>query len=540
MAKTKFSINKKKLVEEQGDGYILTRVPNSKMEYYLLFTEDEVLTDDQQTIILEWDSDKELNVLPRVKDEKAESGIRRPNLKEAIAKQQDPTAVIKVKASELYKEYYHYDKNRDPEQREKERRERDIKRREALERSDNPKKNVQKDNREDNQNSGQNIQKTVTNEEAQKPVSSSEKIEQQRAQIQHYSKQQFKEILKGSKQQVNTALYRNINLNPQQMRELRLALKAGLDVKQYNSPFISAKHMKEIRLGAKKGVRLDMQKLDHSLYNSDQIHELRLGFEKKLDVKRYLDPAYNAAQMKEIRLGMQAELDTGKFEDLHMTAAQMHAIRLHMVTQKAENILKIMFEDIRLFLNEKIENITELMRARYQKRGAMTTEQIKEARMDDAIKDTKELLIQSELLPESAYENESLTKEMKQSIKGWQEYLEQQPEQLIGETEREVAKEAAKEICETAGVDLEQAKEEKVIDIQQQEKGKSIEQAVDEIIQEQEGVKEVCKTTETGLEQTKEEKVTNIQRNKIEQTLDEIIQQQQEIGIVEERFEMEM
>lgn len=274
MAKTKFSINKKKLVEGQGDGYILTRVPNSKMEYYLLFTEDEVFTDDEKTIILEWDSDKELNVLPRVQDEKAESGIRKPNLKEAIAAQQNPTGVIKMKASELYKEYYYYDKTKDPEQRKKERQEREAKRKEALERSDNAKnkQNTQKSNETDNKKSTQQTQKT-DNAETQKSISPAEKIEQQREQIQHYSKQQFKEILKGSKQQVNTALYRNINLNPQQMRELRLALKAGLDVKQYNSPFISAKHMKEIRLGAKKGVRLDMQKLDHSLYNSDQIHD---------------------------------------------------------------------------------------------------------------------------------------------------------------------------------------------------------------------------------------------------------------------------
>ena len=542
MAKTKFSINKEKLVEEQGDDYILTRVPNSNMDYYLLFTEDEVLTDDAKTLILEWDSEKELNVLPRVQDEKAQGGTRRPTLKEAIAARQNPTGAIKIKASELYKEYYYYDKTKDPEQREKERQEREAKRKEALERSDNAKnkQNTQESNETNNQKSTQQTQKT-DNVETQKSISPAEKIEQQRAQIQYYSKQQFKEILKGSKQQINTSLYRNINLNPQQMRELRLALKAGLDVKQYNSPFISAKHMKEIRLGAKKGVRLDMQKLDHSLYNAEQMHELRLGFEKKVDVKRYLDPAYNAAQMKEIRLGMQAELDTGKFEDLHMTAAQMHAIRLHMVTQKAENILKIMFEDIRFFLNEKIEGITEMMRARYQRRGAMTKEQIKEARMDDAIKDTKELLIQSELLPESAYENEGLTEEMKQSVKDWQEYLEQHPEKAVKEATEEAAKEAVKEICETAEVDLEQPKEEKVIDIQR-DKGneKTIEQAVDEAMQGQEGVKEVCKTTENGLQQAKEKKVTDVQQNKIEQAVDDIIQQQQEMGIVEERFEMEM
>lgn len=156
MAKTKFSINKEKLVEEQGDGYILTRVPNSKMEYYLLFTEDEVLTDDSKTLILEWDSEKELNVLPRVKDEKAQDGIRRPNLKEAIAEQQNPTGAIKMKASELYKGYYLYDKTKDPEQRKREQQEREAKRKEALERSDKAKgvkQNTQESNAKNNQNS---------------------------------------------------------------------------------------------------------------------------------------------------------------------------------------------------------------------------------------------------------------------------------------------------------------------------------------------------------------------------------------------------
>ena len=90
MAKTKFSINKKTLVEERRDGNILTRVPNSNMEYYMLIGEDEVLSEDESTLIVEWDSDTELDMLSRIWDENAQDGVRRPSLEEAVAARQNP------------------------------------------------------------------------------------------------------------------------------------------------------------------------------------------------------------------------------------------------------------------------------------------------------------------------------------------------------------------------------------------------------------------------------------------------------------------
>ncbi len=483
MAKTRFSINKETLVEEHEDGQILTRVPGSNMEYYLLFNEDDVLTDDKETIIIEWDSDQELNILPRLRGEDGKT--RRPTLKEAIESRQDPMTSIPVKASELYDEYYYYDESKDPEQREKEKRIREQKRREALERSDNAKSRIQKakdnENNTKKQKADKKVEKQQPEKEAkqEKPQTPAEKMEEQRAQIKHYSKQQFREIMKGTRQKLDTNLYRNVDFSHKQMRELRLSMKAGNDITGYNSPHISAKHMRELRIGAKRGVKLQLENLNQSLYNAEQIHELRLGFEKGLNVKHYVDPAYDAMKMREIRLGLQAGLDIEKMTDIHMTAEQMHAVRLRMVLENIEEILKRTFEDIRSWMNEKIENAAEHLIARYQNRQPMTAEQIKDARINEAVKDIKDLLFQSETISETAYKDKGLDEEIKKSIADWKDYMEKHPEQ---EAET-VSKEAAKDVCKAADVELEQPKE-KVVNISENNKAKTLEEAAEEAVEE--------------------------------------------------------
>lgn len=466
MAKTKFSINKKTLIEERGDGNILTRVPNSNMEYYMLIAEEEVLAEDDQTLIVEWDSDEELDMLPRIRDEQAQDGIRRPSLEEAAAARQDPVGSIKVMASELYKDYYHYDKNKDPEERAKEQRIRDQKRQAALKRSDETNKMMETAKRSKEKAKGEQAakntaasgngkkgQQEASEEKAEQqdiPQSPAEKMEQQRRQMKRYTKEQFKEIRRGVRQNVDTSKYRDVEFNPKQMRELRLAMKAGMDVTKFNSPFISAEHMRELRIGDKNGVKLDLEKLDQSLYNADQIRELRLGFEKKLNMKNYLDPSYSAEQMRELRLGQQAGLNTKDYEDVHLTAAQMHFIRQRMIVNNLGEILKKMCEDIRRWLSGKIENITEMLRARYQGREVMTPEQIRDARMNEAVKDIKETLVQSELLPESAYQDKELDQQIKGHVQELAAYTERNPEQKLEQTVKKVAE----EICESAGIEL--------------------------------------------------------------------------------------
>jgi hypothetical protein len=480
MAKTKFSINKKTLVEERRDGNILTRVPNSNMEYYMLIGEDEVLSEDESTLIVEWDSDTELDMLPRIWDENAQDGVRRPSLEEAVVARQNPEGSIKMKASELYDEYYEYDKNKDPEEIEKKQRIREQKRQAALKRSDETKKMTEtakpsKDNTKGKQTgrnttasgngkAGQKGQPEASEEKAEQqdiPQSPAEKLEQQRQQMKRYTKEQFKEIRRGVSQKLDTSQYRDIEFNPKQMRELRLALKAGMDVSKFNSPFISAEHMRELRIGNKNGVRLDLEKLDQSLYNAEQIHELRLGFEKKLDMKNYLNPSYSAEQMRELRLGQQAGFNTKDYEDVHLTAAQMHSIRQRMVLNNLGETLKKMCEDIRQWLSEKIEQITEMLRARYQGREVMTPEQIRDARVEEAVQDIEETLVQSELLPESAYKDKELDSQIKGHVQELAAYAERNPEQKL----EQPVKEVAEELCEVAGIELNNQQEDNVISI---------------------------------------------------------------------------
>lgn len=465
MAKTKFSINRETLIEEQDNGYILTRVPNSNMEYYWLLNEKDIVSSDEMTLVVECDPEQDIAVLPRVY---SGDESRRPTLQEAIREIQEPTSSIFVKSEELYHEYYFYDKNLDPEQRAEQQRIRDQKRQEALARSDaskNMRQQVKQQTVRNNSKSQttnsihQDVQDTSQIQQTQTPA---QRMAQKRAQIPHYTKQQFKEILKCHRQKLDASMISNIDLSHQQMKELRLAMKVGLDVSKYNSPFISAKHMKEIRLGAKRGVRFDMDKLDHSLYNAEQMHELRLGFEKKLDVKKYLNPAYEAAQMKELRLAMQAGLDTRKLEDIHLSVDQMHAIRHQMVLSDIGDVLKRFFEKIRDWISEKIQVGMEHINANLQNRDPMNLDELKEANMKDAIAEIKYTLVQSELLPERAYEDVVIDDKIRNHIEELMSYMES-PEPDV-EKAIEVA---AEDICQAVGAEISVPREEKVVSINQ-------------------------------------------------------------------------
>lgn len=482
MAKTKFSINKATLIEEQKDGYILTRVPNSKMEYYWLLNEKDIISSDETTLIVECDAEQDITVLPRV----VNGDINRaPSLQEAVTSMHNPIGTVSVKAQELYDDYYKYLQNLDPEERAERQRIRDQKREEALSRSDTSKQMKQQASQQHTQI--RNNAEDVSHQQAtlQTPA---QRMEQQREQIQHYSKQQFKEILKGTRQKLDTTLYSNIRLNHQQMKELRLSIKVGLDVSKYNSPFISAKHMREIRIGAKRGVKFDMDKLDHSLYNADQIHELRLGFEKKLDVKKYLNPAYEAGQMKELRLAMQAGLDTRRLEDIHLTIEQMQTIRHQMVMNHLGDILKRFFENVRNWITESIQKGMEEASANLQNREARTIEGMKEDNMREAINDIKYTLVQSELLPEKAMDDIMLDDKIRNNIEELMVYMES--------TEHEVDKAVevkVEDICQAVGAEVEIPKESKVVNMNQKQSD-TLEQAIAEEVDRQ--LKEVYEMDE--------------------------------------------
>lgn len=456
MSKTKFSINKETLIEEESNGYILTRVPRSKMEYYWLLNEKDVLSSDDKTLIVECDAEQDIAVLPRVKDG---DGIRRPTLQEAIEQMNQP---ILVQAQELYNDYYEYDESKDPKQREEQQRIREQKRQEALERMD-VSKNSQNQAKQLSQKQKDNNINTSRGQVSNQPQTPAQKMQQQRETIPHYSKQQFKEILKGTRQRLDTSLYSNIKLNPQQMKELRLSMKAGVDVTKYNSPFISAKHMKEIRLGAKRGVKFDMDKLDHSLYNAEQIHELRLGFEKKLDVKKYLDPSYEAGQMKELRLAMQAGLDTKRLEDFHLSVEQMHAIRHQMVLSNLGDILTRFFERMKEMVGDFVLSGMEKVSANLMNRESRTLEEMKEANMQEAIQDIKYTLVESDILPTRAYEDKGIDSKIREQIDDLVSYMDNEPEADI----QKAAEETAVDMCQAVGAEINIPRDEKVVSINQ-------------------------------------------------------------------------
>ena len=471
MAKVKFSINKETLVVQEQEDYLLTRVPNSNMQYYWLLHQNDIVASDDVTLIVECDSEKEISLLP------SKGGHTPPDIKQAISEISNPMNSVYLKADELYGDYYHYKEGLDPEQRAEMKRIRDQKREEALSRLNTSKDMREAAKQSESSNTSTNnrnvqVNKGIQKEEAvqNQPMTPAQQMAQQRAQQEHYSKQQFKEILKGTRQRLDTSLYRNINLSPQQMKELRLSMKAGLDVSKYNSPFISAKHMKEIRIGAKRGVKFDMDKLDHSLYNAEQIHELRLGFEKKLDVKKYLDPSYEAGHMKELRLAMQAGLDTTRLEDIHLSVEQMHTIRHQMVLSNLGDILKRFFERIREIVSDFVLSGMERASANMLNREPLTLEEMKEATMQEAINDIKYTLVESEILPTRAYDDKDINDKIREQIEELVSYMDNEPEADI----QKAADATVEELCQAVGAEVHVPREEKVVNINQSNKQDNI------------------------------------------------------------------
>lgn len=74
-------------------------------------------------------------------------------------------------------------------------------------------------------------------------------------------------------------------------------VRPGSNTKFQDLKFPDWRVIDEIAEGVKHGVYL----YRYSLYDWRQLHEIRLGLEKKVDVSKYTDPGFNHLQMKEIR-----------------------------------------------------------------------------------------------------------------------------------------------------------------------------------------------------------------------------------------------
>lgn len=480
----KLQINRKSLIHDANQDFTLTRVPNSNAEYYLLIGKEDIVSADANTIVVDWADDKQLDIIPAIREE----GIdwRVPTLKEAVEERLHPSErLIHMTAGQLESNYYHYDDIYDPEKKARIQAEREQLRAEAKAKKEasRTKQTVKDDKREfARQQKNINNQKQAKsqangkseasrNQQMQKPENESK---QETLKQHFYNKQQFHEIKMGVRRNLDTSLYSNIRFNADQMRELRLAMQQGVDIRSYNNPLISAEHMKELRLGAENGVALDLSKLNQTLYNAEQIHELRIGFEKGLNVKDYMDPAYNAAQMKEIRLGQQAGLNTTPYANIHYTPEQMATVRHQLVFQHLKDIFKKWVQDVGAWVSEKLSNMTETLMAKAQNRTVRSPEELREAHMSEAVLEVKTALINSELLPEEAYEDKILDESIKSKLEELIEDYHNKPNNLDGQAAKKV-----KEVCKEAGAKLDM-NQEKLIYV------KSTEEAVEEVMNEQE------------------------------------------------------
>ncbi|MDE6433715.1 MAG: hypothetical protein K2L07_05740 [Lachnospiraceae bacterium] len=472
----KFQINRKSLIHDANRDFALTRVPNSNAEYYLLIGKEDVVSADENTIVVEWADDKQLDIIPAIREEGKD--WRPPTLKEAVEERLHPSEkLIQMTAGQLESNYYHYDDDYDPEEKARIKAEREQLREEAKAKKEvrqSETKRAVKSNRQEfaqDKATNQTERKHQEKQQKQEPADESK----QEAPKQHfYNKQQFHEIKMGVRRGLDTSLYSNIHFNADQMRELRLAMQQGVDIKSYNNPLISAEHMKELRLGAENGVALDLSKLDQTLYNAEQIHELRIGFEKGLNVKDYMDPEFSAAQMKEIRLGQQVGLNTSTYANIHYTPDQMATVRHQLVFQHLKDIFKKWLQDVRAWAGEKISTMTEKLVARTENRAVRSSEELQEARMREAVQDVKTTLINSELLPEEAYEDKELDENIKTKLEELVEDYRNKPDNL----DRQVAKKV-KEVCEEAGAKLDMNQENLIY-------VKSTEEAIEEVMNEQE------------------------------------------------------
>lgn len=446
MAKIKFSINKETLLIGEKNNLIISKVPNSGAKMYTAMPKSNLIEADEKTLYFTMEHDASLPIWDEEPSENQIAGY--------LNNKQD-TNSVKMTAGELYDGWYEYKNYNSREEAAAAQGARSKKQNEIMKKIENTKGKPQQQQTQNQSKSKPQEQHTTQKQEVvsknaprQKELTELEKWEKYRASIKHYSKDQFREIKRGIRQHLDVKQYQNINLSPKQMKELRLALKSNIDVSSWNSPYVSVDKMKELRLGAKHGIRFDMNKIDHRLYNAAQIKELRLGFEKNLAVKEYLNPAYTAQQMHEIRLGLQMGLDIDRYSDIRFSVEQMKTIRMGLVIDNIQDILKRMWERLREVLSNVVDMVIEKTQAEYMHREFRTPEQIKAARIEDAIAEIKYALVESEILNENALDDQEVDFKIREQIKELVNHMENHPEDNVETVTQETSNNICKEVTE--------------------------------------------------------------------------------------------
>ena len=394
--KQKFSINKETLVREENDNVILTRVPNSEGQYFVAFSRNDVVSQNDKTYILELGEEQQIamwNEEPHIKF--AENAQTNPEY--------NNSAMTRLSASELYSDYYTYSESSDPSAKQR--------RQERQQKFSGKKAKSDVQNKAQDASKGEDNANAVPAEEGQNQNNNAA----QKTKVKHYDARQMAEIMKGMMQGVDVDQYRNVDMDADKMKELRLGLRSGVDASPCNNKDISAEAMRELRLGARKV--LEIKDIDVSKYNGEQLRELRLGLQQGLELKvsGYLNSDYEAAQMRELRLGLRAGLDISAYQDVHFTAEQMQQIRYRLVLQNIMQILRNFLEEAKIWLSQRVENLADMLSIKIPTPEIHGLLEEIPAEQSPA-KQIEDILIKSEMADEAVLQSEAVHEELTKSI----------------------------------------------------------------------------------------------------------------------------
>lgn len=449
---TEFSINKETLLERVFENNYLSRIPGTNRKKMTMFSKSNLIREDDKTLYFQYPEEADIPVWETP-----------PSEEEINAYLKNPAEAenwIPVEANELYAGWYEYKEYGSPEERRTGEQQRASRQKEAL---DNGKKTKEPKTQQNNK------EKQIK----EQPIQETQEANQPQPNVNQYNKDQFREIRRGLRQHLDVKQYQNVQFDYKQMRQLRLSLKAHIDVSSWASPYVSAEKMKELRLGVKKGIRFDTDKIDHRLYDAAQIREIRLGFEKGVMVKDYLNPAFRAEQMHEIRIGMQLGLDTAKYIDPSFTVEQMRILKTDMIRERIREIIEKWLEAIRDAIDMVAGRVAESIK--YQ--TMRTPEQIKLDTMQEVVEDIKYLLVESELLPTAAYDDQEIEFKIKEQLNELVNTMTNHPEKNM----QEEIENAATQISEPQKAEAKQ-------ELSQKER---LEAAVDRVMEEQAPMEEV-------------------------------------------------
>lgn len=433
---TEFSINKETLLEREYDNSYLSRIPGSGRKMMTMFSKENLIRDDEKTLYFQYPEDADIPVWETPpSDEEINTYLKNPAEAESW---------IPLEANELYSGWYEYKEYGSPEERRTGEQQRVSRQKEALDNGKKPKEPKEPKTQ----------QKNKEKQVKEQPIQETQEVNQPQPNVKQYNKDQFREIRRGLRQHLDVKYYQNVQFDAKQMRQLRLSLKAQIDVSSWASPYVPAEKMKELRLGAKKGIRFDTDKINHRLYDAAQIREIRLGFEKGVMVKDYLNPAFRAEQMHEIRIGMQLGLDTAKYIDPSFTVEQMRILKTDMIRERIREIIEKWMEAIRDAIDMVAGRVAESIK--YQ--TMRTPEQIKLDTMQEVVKDIKYLLVESELLPAAAYDDQEIEFKIKEQLDELVKTMTNHPEENL----QEEIESAATQICEPKETKQELSQEERI------------------------------------------------------------------------------